>query len=190
MIKVINTMVILNKDIWILSSKFTVQYDIHERRIKEMRRTIVGILIFIISIALNADSGISSGLEVSQETKVYVLVEITGEEAKAIGLTKEHITSKVELQLRKNGIAVGTNEEALASGLYLYVTCNVIGKAFSVSIEFQREVSYRVGNKLHTIYAPTYIREGTGTHGSKRNYIVQALVDYIDEFSNDFLKSN
>jgi hypothetical protein len=110
--------------------------------------------------------------------------------AKALGLTEDLIRSKAELQLRRNGVPVGAREDALASGIYLYVKCGVTGKAFALNIDFHRDVIYSVDGNLHSVNASTYHKGGQGTHGGDASYVIQALTDIIDMFSNDFLRAN
>lgn len=64
--------------------------------------------------------------------------------------------SKVELQLRRNGVPVRTEEDSFAFGVYLYVDVGVTGRAFSLGIDFYRRVCYLVGEDLHAGYASTY----------------------------------
>lgn len=130
------------------------------------------------------------GLMVDSGTRVYVMVEVLSDDAKAIGLTEELITSKVELQLRRNGVPVGSEQEALASGTFLDVNCGVTGKAFALNVDFNREVSYLVDGKLRSVIASTYHKGARGTHGGDSRNVMQLLTDIIDVFSNDYLRSN
>lgn len=153
-----------------------------------MRILILGILLAF--MAPGIVSAADSGLEMPPGTKVYVLVEDISNDAKAIGLTTEFITGKAELQLRKNGVPVGTKEESILSGSYLYVNCGVTGRAFAIDIDFRRKVFYRVGDVIHSVTGSTYHTGGQGTHGANSRYVVQAMTDLIDLFSNDYLRSN
>jgi len=152
-----------------------------------MRIMIIALLALLVG---GFASAADSGLEVNSGTKIYVLVENLSDDAKATGLTKEFIASKTELQLRRNGVPVGSRKNAYASGVHLYVNCGVTGKAFALSVEFRREVSYRAGGQTHSVMSSTYNQGGQGTHSGDRQFIVQTLTDFLDVFSNDFLKSN
>lgn len=150
--------------------------------------------IFVILALLWCWSSVAAdtGLEVEPGTKIYVLTEyLDGDEARSIGLTKDLITSKVELQLRRNGISVGTREEGLVSGVYLYVNVGVTGQAFAVSVEFKRKLVYPVDGKIYSVFATTYDQGSLGIYGSRgSNFILENLLKLIDIYSNDFLRAN
>lgn len=148
------------------------------------------ILVLLTFLVSGFASAADSGLEVKPGTKVYVLTERLDENARAIGLTEDLIASKVELQLRRNGIPVGTQNDYAVSGAYLYVNIGVTKVAFSLRIDFNREVFYRVGNKQYTVSASTYSKGGTGTHNNNNRYVVDNLTDLIDQFSNDYIRTN
>lgn len=149
----------------------------------------IATLVLLLLVIAGVTSASDSGLEVPPGTKVYVLVEDVSEDAKKSGLTKELIESKVELQLRRNGIAVGTREDGFESDLYLYVVVGVTTNAFAVNIDFMRKVYYHVGDNIHSVRGSTYSKSGSGIYGNSQ-YMIQMLIDFIDLFSNDFLKSN
>ena len=153
-----------------------------------MRTSILVLLTLMISSLTSAQQ--DTGLEVLPGTKICVIVENISADAKAIGLTKELITTKVELQLRRNGVLVGTEDDAAESGMFLYVTCGVTDIAYALNIHFKRFVFYRVGDDLHSVTASTYQKGGRGTHAYDSQYVIQFLIDLIDMFSNDFLKAN
>lgn len=150
----------------------------------------IAIIVMLALMVASFASAADSGLVVPRGTKVYVLVEDINDSANKIGLTEELIINKVELQLRRNGVPVGTKADSLVDRMYLYVNCGFTGPAFAINIDFKRQVFYLVGDKLHSVTASTYHRGGQGTHGSDRGHVIKVLTDLIDEFSNDFLKSN
>ena len=131
----------------------------------------------------------SSGLEVPVGSKVYVVVEILAPDAAAMGLSREIILNKCELQLRRNGISLGKRGDGLASGFHLYVNCGITGTAFANSLEFKRMVSYSVGSSKHAVMATTYNTGGQGI-ASEGSFVLQNLLDSIDVFSNEFIKCN
>ncbi|MBT3193124.1 MAG: hypothetical protein HN341_11270 [Verrucomicrobia bacterium] len=152
-----------------------------------MRTAVLGLLTLLTAGVVAARP---LGLEVESGTKVFVVTEDLSDYAKEIGLTKELITNKVELQLRRNRIPVVTQKESDASSVYLYVNVNVMRRAFSYAVEFNRKVFYRVDGTLYSLKATTYTRGGVGTHGGDRNYLLQNVIDKVDQFSNDYLRSN
>ena len=99
------------------------------------------------------------------------------------------ILSKCELQLRRNGIAVGKRSDGMTSGVHLYVNCGITGRAFANTIEFKRNVTYRVGAVQHSSLATTYRRAGQGI-ATDGKFVIECLIDLVDVFSNDFIKSN
>lgn len=150
-------------------------------------RIFISLLLFLISGSVSASD---SGLKVQPETKIFVLVEKVEKESVKFGLTKELIVNKVELQLRRNGIPVGSMEDGLKSGIYLYVNCGVTGNAFSINVDFERDVKYFVGNDVHSVTASTYHLGGQGIHNNDSRWVIENILNFIDTFSNDFLRSN
>lgn len=150
----------------------------------------LAIVALVILFAPGVASSEDSGLEVDSGIRIYVLIEDLDEDAKAIGLTKELVAGRVELQLRRNGVPVGTREDSFASGVCLYVDCGIIGKAFALSIDFNRDVFYRVGDEVHSLTASAYNNGVLGTHDGNCRDVIQALTDIIDLFSENFLGTN
>ncbi len=124
-----------------------------------------------------------TGLETGGDMRVYVIV------ARKIGLTRQLIQSKVELQLRRNGITPTTAEASLELGYYLYINVNVIDSSSSTSVEFIRIVTYIVDDKIYKITAATWTKGSVVTH-SNAKIVIDQLLDDIDIFCNEFLSVN
>lgn len=155
-----------------------------------MRLAIVALLLFAVTDIASAEE-IGTGLEMPPGTRLDVAVEKPNADAKKIGLSEQLIRSKVELQLRRNGVEVGTKEDYLKSKAYFYVRCTVVGESYNIVIRLNRRVSYTVGDKTYVINATTYNKSSTGTVGSSGgDFVIKHLLNYIDEFSNDFIKAN
>ncbi len=131
-----------------------------------------------------------TGLEVLPGTKIPVVIERLDDECEKLGLICDLIKSKVELQLHRNGITVCNKEDQTKSDVYLYVQCNVKSNAFSIKIHFNRIMYYWVGKNKHIVVASPYHKDVVGIHGFDREFIIQGLIDLVDIFSNDFIKSN
>ena len=99
-----------------------------------------------------------------------------------IGLTKEAIRAAVESRLRSARLY-----DSRASH-YLYVNVNVAGRAFSISLEFNKRVRDILSGD--TGRAATWNRGSTGTHGGNANYIVSSVSRHMDKFLVEFLRVN
>jgi hypothetical protein len=145
---------------------------------------------YLLLIILNVSviSSQSTGLEVLPGTGMYFLVETMPNDAIKIGLTQELIEIKVEKFLRKNRIKFINPNYATPN--YLYINLNVVGNSFSIKIEFNRWVDYKVGEEIFSKYAPTYSVNGTGTHTGDKTYIINGLYEYLDIFIFEYNRSN
>ena len=106
-------------------------------------------ILLLLAFPISGNCG-DLGLEVPTGTKIYVMVEDLADanDAKEIGLTRDLIQSKVEIQLRKNGISVGMLKENVTPNVILYVSVLVVEKAYFFNIEFYRKVAYLVAKML------------------------------------------
>ena len=100
-----------------------------------------------------------------------------------IGLTKEAIRAAVESRLRSARLY-----GSIRTAPYLYVNVNVVGRAFSISLEFTKEVRDILSGD--TGLAATWNVGSTGTHGGSANYIVSSVSRRMDEFLVEFLRVN
>jgi len=150
------------------------------------------LLALFIATITDIASAFDTGLEVPSGTKIYVVVSgvDNDDEAKKIKLTKELIESKVNSQLRKNGIILGTHWDAVNTGIFLSVGINVTGKAYSTDIQFKRPLFYNIGKKNYSVIGITWESGGLGTHANMNKPILDNLINSIDIFSNEFLKAN
>ena len=101
-----------------------------------------------------------------------------------IGLTIESIQAAIESRVRSARIYT-SDRSALA---YLYVNVNVVGRAFSWSLVFNKWV-YDFAPKSEQA-ARTWQIGGTGTHGNDGGYIMSALSSAMDQFLVEHLRVN
>jgi|GEM_PF-1365335 len=153
---------------------------------------VFSLLTLFITTITNTASALDTGLEVPSGTKIYVLVSgiDNNDKAKKIKLTKELIESKVNLQLSKNGIILGTYWDAVNTGIFLSVGINVIGEAYSTDIQFKRPVFYAIGKNHYSITGIAWEVGGLGTYANMNKPMLDNLIKSIDIFSNEFLKAN
>lgn len=127
---------------------------------------------------------------------VGVLVENIRPDAERLGLTRDQITTDVELRLRKAGIRVLSREERYKTpGMsYLYVNVNTAINlnalicAYSVSVELKEWVKLANGFKTP---ACIWITGSVGLTATDRlNKIRDSVGDKIDIFINDYLAAN
>ena len=111
------------------------------------------------------------------------MVERLNSDARKIGLTRERLETVSELRLRSASLY---DPKGLS---YLYVNVNVVGRSFSVSVEYNKWVlDYASGEES---WAKTWVKGSTGTHGRiGENYIRSAVSEYIDQFLVEYLRVN
>jgi hypothetical protein len=150
------------------------------------------LLALFITAITDIASALDTGLEVPPGTKIYVVVSgvDNNDEAKKIKLTKELIESKVNSQLLKNGIILGTYWDAVNTGVFLSVGVNVIKGAYSTDIQFKRPVFYAIGKNRYSVTGIAWELGGLGTYANMNKPILENLVSGIDTFSKEFLKTN
>ena len=113
-------------------------------------------------------------------------VEGLGDDARKIGLAEEALRAVAESRLR----AARLYTEALSSRAdfsTLYVNVNVLGPAFSISVEYHKWVTDEFADGGLAI---TWDMDGPGTHGRDAGYIVSLLSRYLDRFLAAYLRVN
>lgn len=114
---------------------------------------------------------------------LHLLVESLDENATDIDLTADQIAITVRSRLRAARLYAGT-----LGAPYLYVNINVGLRAFSVSVEYKKEV-FDLATGLDGIGA-TWERAGMGTHGGDAAFILSNLAGYTDAFIDEYLRVN
>jgi len=132
-----------------------------------------------------------SGLEIDNPSKVEVLIESLGDDAKEAGLSESLILAKVNLRLRQNGLTPVNREKKRQQDGYLYVQITVVNNAYSIGVAFRRPVFYP-NNQLVIMRttASTWREGGTGTFGKDKNFILSSLENHIDVFIDAYLSAN
>lgn len=113
-------------------------------------------------------------------------------------LTEEHIRSKVELQLRRNTLSPAAYGGDSWWGPRVHIVVQVVGKAFHCTVRVERSLShYLVDGNRYALSRPgtsdrvtTFEKSSLGTHGGRSKYIMDTLLDLIDELSNAILTAH
>ncbi len=151
-----------------------------------MKRAIL--LLLLISAPVGAQTMSVSGLETANYKFVDVVIENLSADARSIGLTRDHIQTRVELRLRSAGL---TPRNELRKKTILYVRITVVRDAYSVAVEYNRRVDFTTGNRRYRHNAAvTWFSGSTGTHGDNAAFIMNSLDGLLDEFLNAYLKVN
>jgi hypothetical protein len=108
-------------------------------------KTILKLLFFIVLISTITFSQSKDGLKVTNPQKIEYLIADISPDGKSIGLTKERLSSKLELSMRIAKIKPIKLEKGIDG--CLYVNINVVGRAFSITLEYHRFVIYYYGDK-------------------------------------------
>ncbi len=127
---------------------------------------------------------------------VKVIVEDMRPEVEQAGLTKSSLQTLVELELRKAGIRVLTEEERLKTKArpWLYLRVSVViddpgSCAFDISLWLNQAVILAGNGSIAT--ATTWDTSRTGTVGKSNIPSIKDHVrEKVEEFCNDFLAAN
>lgn len=113
-----------------------------------------------------------------------LVVEGLSNSAADIRLTEERLQFAAESRLR------GTRLFTTASGVnsYLYVNVNVVGRAFSISVEYKKRVLDIASDEAN--FAATWESAAVGTHGRDAEGVVSVLSGFLDEFLTEYLRVN
>lgn len=152
----------------------------------------------------------------SECRKIWLLVAGLPEDATKIGLTEEMVQTLFESRLRSSRLfekenwvdfsekyrVKGSDDERLTKPAeywqyfgdqdyyasdWLYVNVNVVGQAFSYSLDFKRWLPLSYGrNGSVTLWS----RNGLGTHGGDSSNIMNTLSEKLDGFIQAYLKVN
>ena len=172
-----------------------------------MRRTIPLLLFIVITLAVVPSSivkaqGPSEKRSLQGLTSINVLLESLDEDVERLGLTKEQLQTDAELKLRKAGVHVASDSEAIKDSniglLYINVGThpNRVANglyAFSVSVELRQTVKLERDTSITVFLATTYrTKEHFGTVGAEhlRDQLRASINDKVDVFLNDYLAMN
>lgn len=156
-----------------------------------MRIPMFIIMLTLLSLqAASAAPRNGTGLEAASRPSLRVVIEDLSQTTTELGLTEKILKDKIEMRLRRNGIAP---TDSRASDYFLYLNLGTTLNGYSFTLEFCRSVIYRVAGQEYTIYAPVWIKNGFGVDTDRRgmrSVIVDTILDRVDTFSNQFLKVN
>ena len=110
------------------------------------------------------------------------VIEGLSEDASGINLNTTALTTVVESRLRSARLY-----DAEASP-YIYLNVTVVGRAFSVSLNFKKDLYDRLSGEY--LPATTWNDGVTGTHGSQPSFVVSAVSQLIDQFLVEYLRVN
>ncbi len=110
----------------------------------------------------------------------------------AANLSGKAVQTRAELRMRSAGLRpISDVRQSPPPYRYLYVNILVVGTAFTVLLEFEREAVWVVGPRESSEGSvTTWSSFRTGTHGNTSGVILEALDSVLDEFLNAYLKAN
>lgn len=100
-----------------------------------------------------------------------------------IGLTRQAIQNLAESRLRAARLYTDTD-----SPQYLYINIKVVGRAFSIILEFKKIVYDPASDSQ--AYAASWNSGSIGTHGNDSGYILSGLSERMDRFMVEYLRAN
>ena len=113
-----------------------------------------------------------------------LVVEDLHSDASDIGLTKASIQAAAESRLRSARLYDSTP----FTYPYLYINVNVVGGAFSISLQYSKRVYDPLSDSNGL--ATTWIIGSAGTHGGRADFILSFVSRHMDKFLVEFLRVN
>ena len=104
-----------------------------------------------------------------------LIVEDLGSDATKIGLAEESVQAAAESRLRSARLYSEVSEQ------YLYVNVNVVGSAFRVGLQYNKQLLDPLSRLRRR--TSTWETGATGTHGRDAGYILSAVSEQLDRDS-------
>lgn len=123
---------------------------------------------------------------------VSVLVESTGADEKAIGVTWEGLTDTTEVALSRNNIEVLTPAQRLSirGRPRLYLNVNVLRSAYSISLRMDEGVRSERSPSTVIGGATIWEKSALGFHGGDAQVIRRHVEKLVDAFAQDYREAN
>lgn len=123
---------------------------------------------------------------------VSVLVESTGADEKAIGVTWEGLTDTTEVALDRNGIDVLTPAQRLTTlgRPRLYLNVNVLRSAYSIALRLDEGVRSERSPRTVIGGATIWEKSALGFHGGDAQVIRKHVEKLVDAFAQDYREAN
>ena len=157
-----------------------------------MFKVVVITLVFVLSVSVCF--ALDSGLIVEDYKKIRYVIEYLGRDELDTGLTEKLVKSKIELQLRRNGLTPvePTEDNSDYYKGYLYININTFpDRACTIRVQYMRNVLY-----MSSQDSPVYAVQGavytntTLINTDIPDHIFKYLADRLDVFINEYLKAN
>ena len=111
-----------------------------------------------------------------------LVVEGLDKDAQSLGLSESRLTAAIESRLRSARLFSSDADR------YLYLNVNVVGRAFSVTLKFNKRM--RDLDSREISLSPSWDAGTTGTHGSGSQFVIDAAIAMFDRFLVDYLRVN
>jgi hypothetical protein len=171
----------------------------------------IAVALAVCAIAIGANSTMPAGASDAEDADtqserlamaglpgVRVVVADLNQDFKSIGLTRELIQSKVELQLRRLGVRVLSKDEWLRSERGPYLHISITGGQMREQQVFYFSADASLSQVVRTVGTDVVIGgitwEDGGAGYAGQNVCKKAVLEYIDDkvgmFANEFLAAN
>ncbi|MBN2295195.1 MAG: hypothetical protein JXM70_22385 [Pirellulales bacterium] len=130
-----------------------------------------------------------SGLEVDKPWNLPVIIKKLDDDTKKMGLSEALIREKIERQLDQHGIKCVPWKD-VGHEYYLYVEFTAEGRSFSISLKFNRLVSYVSKGRTYRTYAATWYKSVCGTYRDNLDFIINGIMAGTDIFLKSYHKAN
>ena len=140
-------------------------------------------LVMVAATGQDSDSPLKRFQLFNNCAPMRLVVEDLSDAATEIDLTAERLVLAAESRLR------GSRLYTAGIGASLYLNVNVVGDAFSVSLEYKKHVRDLASDEVYP--ATTWITGSTGTHGrTGAEFIVSSVSRHLDRFLTEYLRVN
>jgi len=123
---------------------------------------------------------------------VGMLVEVTGPDEKAVGVTRETLMATLERSLTRNGIAILSPEDRLATRgrPRLYLNVSVLESAYSVALRMDEGVRSERSPRTVIGGATIWEKSALGFHGGDAQNVQKQVDKLVDAFAQDYREAN
>jgi len=122
--------------------------------------------------------------------RIYVRIQPLNKEATAIGLAEEKLKTFIENRLKKEGIKISEEYEAMVKNYpVLNLNIDVSGPVYNINLGVDEMVILFRDKSVNCI-ATTWNKSALGNHRSDAGVITSDLSKILDQFIDDYQKVN
>lgn len=118
---------------------------------------------------------------------IELIIEDPCPDAEGIKLSREDIATRVELALRKHGVAIASAGSDLP---WLYVTTTIKDDLFHISLNLNETVTLRRPKPTICPAATVWTKQSFGVHGGRADNVLGSIERVAEKLSLDWVKAH